>query len=210
MKNFVKSILLILILSLSIPMTATAHSGRTDSNGGHRDNKNVSGLGSYHYHCGGYPAHLHQNGICPYKSQSQSQSTSLTPTISLPQEQTSITDIKAYINDTFIPSFNYKNNTFIIAEDLDKYGYDVIWEGENRTLKIVKNLEKKINSNSSSNPSISYKIKTTDIKTQIFDVNLNRYKDIDSYNIDGQTIIRIDTIGDLCTWDSDNRTINVN
>ena len=22
--------------------------------------------GGYHYHCGGHPAHLHENGICPY------------------------------------------------------------------------------------------------------------------------------------------------
>lgn len=49
-------------------VTVFAHSGRTDSNGGHRDNRNVSGLGSYHYHCGGYPAHLHENGVCPYAS----------------------------------------------------------------------------------------------------------------------------------------------
>lgn len=47
-------------------MEAEAHSGRTDANGGHRDNKNKSGLGSYHYHCGGHPAHLHPNGVCPY------------------------------------------------------------------------------------------------------------------------------------------------
>jgi hypothetical protein len=46
-------------------ITAQAHSGRTDSQGGHRDNKNVSGLGSYHYHHG-YSAHLHPNGVCPY------------------------------------------------------------------------------------------------------------------------------------------------
>lgn len=50
--------------------TALAHSGRTDRNGGHRDNRNASGLGSYHYHCGGHPAHLHENGICPYASSS--------------------------------------------------------------------------------------------------------------------------------------------
>ena len=50
-------------------ITAEAHSGRTDSSGGHHDNKNKSGLGSYHYHCGGYPAHLHSNGVCPYSSQ---------------------------------------------------------------------------------------------------------------------------------------------
>ena len=53
-----------------------AHPGRTDSNGGHHDYKNKSGLGSYHYHCGGYPAHLHPNGVCPYKSSSTSTSSS--------------------------------------------------------------------------------------------------------------------------------------
>ena len=47
---------------------AEARSGRTDRYGGHRDNKNKSGLGSYHYHCGGHPAHLHENGVCPYAS----------------------------------------------------------------------------------------------------------------------------------------------
>lgn len=51
-------------------ITVEAHSGRTDSSGGHRDNKNKSGLGSYHYHCGGHPAHLHKNGVCPYSSSS--------------------------------------------------------------------------------------------------------------------------------------------
>lgn len=49
-----------------------SHSGRTDSSGGHRDNKNKSGLGSYHYHCGGHEAHLHNNGVCPYSSTSKS------------------------------------------------------------------------------------------------------------------------------------------
>ena len=53
-----------------VSTTAQAHSGRTDSSGGHKDNKNKSGLGSYHYHCGGYPAHLHKNGVCPYSTTS--------------------------------------------------------------------------------------------------------------------------------------------
>ena len=55
--------------TVSFPLVAEAHSGRTDSSGGHHDYKNKSGLGSYHYHCGGYPAHLHTNGVCPYASQ---------------------------------------------------------------------------------------------------------------------------------------------
>lgn len=50
----------------SLSLSAFAHGGRTDSSGGHKDNKNKSGLGGYHYHCGGYPAHLHPGGICPY------------------------------------------------------------------------------------------------------------------------------------------------
>ena len=60
------SLLLVFTLIFSSAISSYAHSGRTDSNGGHKDNKNKSGLGSYHYHCGGYPAHLHTGGYCPY------------------------------------------------------------------------------------------------------------------------------------------------
>ena len=66
-----KTFFAVLLAVLMVATTAFAHSGRTDSAGGHRDNKNVSGLGSYHYHHG-YPAHLHPNGVCPYSSTSNS------------------------------------------------------------------------------------------------------------------------------------------
>lgn len=56
----VLSVLLLWIL-LIVPLTASAHSGSTDSSGGHRD----SSTGTYHYHHG-YPAHDHEDGICPY------------------------------------------------------------------------------------------------------------------------------------------------
>lgn len=56
------------LLILCCPLTLFAHSGRTDSNGGHKDNQNKSGLGPYHYHCGGNPPHLHDGGVCPYAS----------------------------------------------------------------------------------------------------------------------------------------------
>ena len=67
MRKIVFAILTISVMILSVTVTGLAHSGRTDSRGGHKDNKNKSGLGGYHYHCGGYPAHLHSNGSCPYK-----------------------------------------------------------------------------------------------------------------------------------------------
>lgn len=59
------AIILTLSLLISAPFMSLAHSGRTDSSGGHRDNRNASGLGYYHYHHGMGP-HLHPNGICPY------------------------------------------------------------------------------------------------------------------------------------------------
>lgn len=40
-----------------------AHSGNTDGKGGHYDQE----TGQYHYHHG-YSAHLHPDGICPYKN----------------------------------------------------------------------------------------------------------------------------------------------
>mgnify|MGYP003473601022 CR=1 FL=1 len=77
MKKLKKISTMLLAVCLIVLMAGSvlAHSGRTDSNGGHRDNQNKSGLGSYHYHCGGYPAHLHKGGVCPYKSSSKKKTT---------------------------------------------------------------------------------------------------------------------------------------
>ncbi len=66
---------IIFMIILSAPLSCIGHSGRTDSNGGHKDNKNASGLGPYHYHCGGNPAHLHDGGVCPYSSAVQTTTT---------------------------------------------------------------------------------------------------------------------------------------
>ena len=70
MNNFVKAFRVMIcffMIAVFLIVGINAHSGRTDNKGGHKDNNNVSGLGYYHYHCGGYPAHLHEGGYCPYK-----------------------------------------------------------------------------------------------------------------------------------------------
>lgn len=73
MRLIKRALTFILCLGIIVPSgMLSAHSGRTDSAGGHHDNKNASGLGAYHYHCGGHPAHLHTNGVCPYDSSSKS------------------------------------------------------------------------------------------------------------------------------------------
>ena len=59
--------MLLFVFILSICVSVSAHPGGIDKSGGHKDKKNVSGLGSYHYHCDGRAAHLHgPSGLCPY------------------------------------------------------------------------------------------------------------------------------------------------
>lgn len=86
-KRIAATLLICLTVTVATPTTfmdtmstVEAHSGRTDRNGGHKDNKNKSGLGSYHYHCGGNPAHLHENGVCPYAGTTNSNSSSTAST----------------------------------------------------------------------------------------------------------------------------------
>ena len=50
---------ILLLFALAIPVIA--HSGRTDSSGGHYDHSS----GEYHYHHG-ESAHQHPTGVCPY------------------------------------------------------------------------------------------------------------------------------------------------
>lgn len=86
-----KFIVLILTVIMFFSGCIFAHSGRTDSNGGHKDNQNKSGLGSYHYHCGGYSAHLHEGGVCPYKS---------TPKTSTPTNSVNNSNVTTNNNNT--------------------------------------------------------------------------------------------------------------
>lgn len=101
-----------------IPITEVsveAHSGRTDSSGGHKDNKNKSGLGSYHYHCGGYPAHLHENGVCPYAA----------PTVEA-ATQTTVTTSTETSNSTVNTKKNKASKSDVkeVQEALNVLGYD--------------------------------------------------------------------------------------
>ena len=74
MKHIRKLFVIVLVFSLVFQSGfITAHSGRTDSAGGHHDYKNASGLGSYHYHHG-YGPHLHTGGVCPYKANTSTSS----------------------------------------------------------------------------------------------------------------------------------------
>lgn len=133
-------VFLILIIMCNITF---AHSGRTDSNGGHRDNKNKSGLGSYHYHCGGHPAHLHTNGVCPYsssssasKSSTSSSSSSSAKTTSTVPTTIAVTDIKINENVTNMEEGENKKLTTIITPDnaTDK---NITWKSSDESIATV-------------------------------------------------------------------------
>ena len=55
------------------------------------------------------------------------------------------TDIVTYINNYPIPSFVINEKTAIIAEDLRFYGFDVVWNNDERSLIINRNSETNIN-----------------------------------------------------------------
>ena len=63
--SYLKKLLPLVFLFTLIPkIEIYAHSGRTDSQGGHNDHIN----GGYHFHHGEGP-HQHPNGICPYNNE---------------------------------------------------------------------------------------------------------------------------------------------
>ncbi len=71
-KQKIVSAIILIIMTVVFPLNSIGYSDRTDFNGGHKNNKNASGLGLFHYHCGGNLAHLHDGGVCPYFSVAQS------------------------------------------------------------------------------------------------------------------------------------------
>lgn len=144
-KNKVKliSILLIALSVISIGVNAYGHSGKTDSSGGHKDNKNKSGLGSYHYHCGGHPAHLHTNGVCPYSSNSSSSKSSTSSTSESSTKETSTvpsaivaTDIRINEHITSMKEGDSQKLTVTITPEnvTDK---NITWQSNNENIATI-------------------------------------------------------------------------
>lgn len=148
-------IALILALMLIASSSALAHSGRTDASGGHRDNRNVSGLGSYHYHHG-YGPHLHTNGVCPYDSTANTTITTA-PTVkttpvqqptqsvtSKPAPQTTITvSIDNYTinptSDSGVPFIDSSSRTQVpLRLTMEECGCTVTWDNASKTAYVIK------------------------------------------------------------------------
>ncbi len=142
-KRKLVSILLKVLVISSMSVSAYAHQGKTDSYGGHKDKENKSGLGSYHYHCGGNPAHLHTNGVCPYssdsstsKSETSSSAASSTKTTSTALTTIDVTDIKINENVTGMKTGESKELTVTITPD-NATNKNVTWKSSDENIATV-------------------------------------------------------------------------
>ncbi len=135
MKTLIKKyscfISLFILIFFVLSTTSFAHSGRTDSSGGHHDYQNKSGLGSYHYHHG-YGPHLHPGGVCPYEGGSVDSYVPATPSVSISNQPSEL-----YIGDTsgFTYSVQNATNDNVSVQSSDE---SVIKVNEDNSLTAVK------------------------------------------------------------------------
>lgn len=130
-KRVISILILCLTITVSIPtqfnysvLTVEAHSGRTDRYGGHKDNKNKSGLGNYHFHCGGYPAHLHIDGVCPYAGTTSTSSTSTTAKSSTESTNAASNNVVSNTNSTNTQPVSTVNNTAVSTVKISDTSYN--------------------------------------------------------------------------------------
>ncbi len=156
----IATVILIILSTIVISFTVDAHSGRTDANGGHRDNKNKSGLGSYHYHCGGHPAHLHTNGVCPYSSGSSSKSKSTsTSSSSKSATPTSSSVNKGNTSNSSTKTTNEKPSNVEVTEIQINENIEELEVGTNKTLTVT------ITPNNATNKNVTWKSSDENIAT---------------------------------------------
>lgn len=125
------------------------------------------------------------------------------------------TDIVTFIDYSPIQSYNYKGNTFVVAEDLSEYGFDVVWNADERALFITRP-EKNFTPYAADfinekREDVTFKdlfaVYPTDIKTYINN-NLS-----ESYNINGITVVSVDAVGEygggIVKYDDTSRRLDV-
>lgn len=108
------------------------------------------------------------------------------------------TDIVGFIDFTRIPTYNYEGYTYIIAEDLDAFCFDVTWSEAERKLYIDYNPEK---TTAYLNPNLEFNFSgmglpelytlPTDIKTYL------NGREIPSFNVDGRTVICFEELSEI-------------
>ena len=120
-------------------------------------------------------------------------------------------DITAYINGSAIPTSVINGKTLVVAEDLARYGFDVVWNNNDRSLRVELNKNKKINpipvEKDTTHKPGTFKCNYlyTDIKTYLSG------EVVESYAIDGRTLIDFELLKKYgkISWDGKTREIRL-
>lgn len=133
------------------------------------------------------------------------------------------TDIVAEINGAQIPSYNVDGYTYIVAEDLADYGFNVKWDAKDRMLEITRKYSVRDIYTTYKKPYVSksnvgkraHNILETDIYASLSRYYIYYYDVYEewekAYNINGRTIIpfdRLDIFGNV-KWDPNARKISL-
>ena len=102
------------------------------------------------------------------------------------------TDIVVYINHYAVPSYIVNGQSVIVAEDLVNFGFDVIWNGNARTLDIKRNSNQYVNI-MHVGKGYTKGTKYTDIRSTDIAVYADGKK-VTSYNINGYTMIPVEEL----------------
>lgn len=170
-KGRVITFILVIISVLGTSLNLYAHSGRTDSSGGHRDNKNKSGLGYYHYHCGGHPAHLHKNGVCPYSTKTSTKKSSTKKVIKATKIKINQSTEDIYVGET-------KKLTATISPS-NVTSEKITWKSSNKDVTTV-NSSGKVTAKKEGKVSIT--ASTSNGKKSTININVIKKKNIKNNN----------------------------
>lgn len=132
------------------------------------------------------------------------------------------TDIIATINGAQIPSYNVDGYTYIIAEDLADYGFNVVWKPDEKLIEVNRDYSDRSIYSNYKKPKISddkigekaFDILETNINAALSGYHLYSFRNgelVKAYNIDGRTVIPFDMmdIFGRVEWDGDAREISL-
>lgn len=102
------------------------------------------------------------------------------------------TDIVVYINNYAIPSYAVNGQSVVVAEDLRNFGFDVIWNGYARSLRIARNGASEV-----SPMAVSKAYATGEKYTNILETDIGVWTDghvFTSYAMNGYTMVPIEEL----------------
>lgn len=127
------------------------------------------------------------------------------------------TDIVAKINGHPLRSYNISGYTAVVAEDLRGYGFEVVWNGAERTLRITRALMDGEPETPTVWPDYTPEPLTHKIGTRakpVYETDIVTYaagEPAEAFNINGETLVFVDSLSPFgnVVWHPDERVIEL-